>query len=899
MKRSKLLSLLLALCMVLSLLPAVAVADTSVTDVLDRSFTGVSGTTYTEWSEKTSNSNAVYAGQSAGQYDTIQLRSNNSNSGIITTASGGKVKTITVAWNSNSASGRTLDVYGKNTAYTQAADLYNDSNKGTKIGSIVCGTSTELTIEGDYTYIGLRSNSGAMYIDKIEITWNTEGGTPDPDPDPDPEPSTDPWKLRRVPQTGDVVVIYYPTASKVMTGEVYNYQNASGTTNKNELVSANATLTGEELSVPSNALLLTVSVDENSKYTFATSDNRYLESDGNDLQLATEQSANTLFTLETAAAGTDNYYIKCDSAEKYIEYYSKYFTVYDMSMTNSGIFTFQFFSQNGEGPTPEVLYTVTLKPGIDGIEPIIDNEAHKAYKLPETCPFPAPEGKEFDQWVIEGTETKYNAGDSVTLEGNTVFVATWKDLPVVETKTYKKVTSEPTDWSGEYLIVYEAGSVVLDASLDNLNKNPNTFAVTIGADKTIETENTHAFTINKADDGYTVLSSSGYYFNHTTDSNGLTFSDTDSNPVTISFVSADDISIVGSAGAHLRYNNSAKLFRFYKSSTYTSQKEIALYKLDEGSEPEEPTATEPEYTGQQLVLSGKIGLRFNVNLPEIEGVDYTNSYMTFSVQNGTATERVDYADSVLNDNKTRGFTCYLNSIQMAEKVTATFHYTKDNAVVTLENNPYSIEDYFRTFESYVEDGIFSNTEANTKMIALVHAVEDYGYYMQRFLSDKNKWELGTAYAEQTVRYAESFDTDINTIEEEKRFSKTITGTDIEAITYSLALDSETDIRVYIKPAAGYTGSLTVSVDGGAAYAPDLVSGRYLVTIPKISAHLLSTTHTIAVTTDNGGANVSVCAISYVYSMLVKYASEEVSTNAAGALYAYSQAADAYYPYMQD
>ncbi len=150
---------------------------TNVEDILDLKFTGVeASTTYAKWSGKTATSDAVYAGQSAGDNNSIQLRSNNSNSGVISTTSGGKLAKVVVEWNSETASGRTLDIYGSNTAYEAATDLYDNSKQGTKLGSIVKGTSTELTITGDYHYIGLRSNNGAMYLSKISITW--EGGTP-------------------------------------------------------------------------------------------------------------------------------------------------------------------------------------------------------------------------------------------------------------------------------------------------------------------------------------------------------------------------------------------------------------------------------------------------------------------------------------------------------------------------------------------------------------------------------------------------------------------------------------------------------------------------------------------------------------------------------------------------
>ena len=155
---------------------------TEVVDVLNRALTGMSGTNYGTWSGKTSNSTAVYAGQSAGGEESIQLRSNNSNSGIVTTTSGGKVAKVVVTWNSSTSDGRSLDIYGKNSAYSAATDLYNTTNQGTKLGSIVKGTSTELVIDGNYKYIGLRSKDGAMYITEIRITWVGEGGGSTPEP---------------------------------------------------------------------------------------------------------------------------------------------------------------------------------------------------------------------------------------------------------------------------------------------------------------------------------------------------------------------------------------------------------------------------------------------------------------------------------------------------------------------------------------------------------------------------------------------------------------------------------------------------------------------------------------------------------------------------------------------
>ena len=146
-----------------------------VSDSLNNQSIGVSGTNYVTWKDLGYESGAVYAGQSAGGNSSIQLRSNGSNSGIVTTTSGGKVKKITVVWNSHTAIGRVLNVYGSNTAYTAPTDLYDSSKAGTLLGTIVYGSGTELTIDGDYAYIGIRSASGALYLDSVTIAW--EGGS--------------------------------------------------------------------------------------------------------------------------------------------------------------------------------------------------------------------------------------------------------------------------------------------------------------------------------------------------------------------------------------------------------------------------------------------------------------------------------------------------------------------------------------------------------------------------------------------------------------------------------------------------------------------------------------------------------------------------------------------------
>lgn len=144
-----------------------------VTDVLNRAFTGITGASYGEWSSKMSNSPAVYAGFSAGGNSSIQLKTND-NSGIITTESGGYAANIEVEWNSNTSSGRSLNIYGKSTPYESTSDLSDASKCGVLIGTITYGESTTLLLGSFYEYIGIKAVGGALYLTGLEITWTGE-----------------------------------------------------------------------------------------------------------------------------------------------------------------------------------------------------------------------------------------------------------------------------------------------------------------------------------------------------------------------------------------------------------------------------------------------------------------------------------------------------------------------------------------------------------------------------------------------------------------------------------------------------------------------------------------------------------------------------------------------------
>ena len=140
------------------------------TDTITADKLKATDTKYMSFSEVTINSSAVYAGNNAkNNVGAIQLRSSSSNSGIVSTASGGTLKSISIVVSSGT---NTLDIYGANSAYSSASDLYKSATQGKKLGSLSSTGTFNFPEDITYQFIGLRSNSGALYLSSIEISWS-------------------------------------------------------------------------------------------------------------------------------------------------------------------------------------------------------------------------------------------------------------------------------------------------------------------------------------------------------------------------------------------------------------------------------------------------------------------------------------------------------------------------------------------------------------------------------------------------------------------------------------------------------------------------------------------------------------------------------------------------------
>lgn len=136
-----------------------------VTDVLTAGDLQATNTTYKDFSSLSKQSSAVYAGKTAKGNNVIQMNADNAK-GIWTTTSGGKIKSVAVTWNSNTASGRILNVYADASSFSTGAGK-------TAVGTIVKGSSSkyDFAANSNYSHLYLRSSSNALYFDNISITW--------------------------------------------------------------------------------------------------------------------------------------------------------------------------------------------------------------------------------------------------------------------------------------------------------------------------------------------------------------------------------------------------------------------------------------------------------------------------------------------------------------------------------------------------------------------------------------------------------------------------------------------------------------------------------------------------------------------------------------------------------
>ena len=273
-----------------------------------------------------------------------------------------------------------------------------------------------------------------------------------------------------------------------------------------------------------------------------------------------------------------------------------------------------------------------------------------------------------------------------------------------------------------------------------------------------------------------------------------------------------------------------------------------------------------------MILADQINLRFKVTFPD--GFDTAGAYMAFSTTDGRSiTVQLSGAEKV--SDSVYWFAISLNPLELADTVTATLHYGTDGVVT----NEYSAVQYIA-----VAKDLYAS---NTSLVALLNALQNYGYYMQQSgwtdQRDHATIQVVTELGAGDLATAKAGVSDKGIVKE--------LGSGIVDAKFSLTWSDKTVISVAVKPADGAevsSGSYsnTQSIAGATYYRQDT---------QKIGPKLLGTTQTFTFETTGGNATVQASAMSYVHTWLNKDTTDQTRAKqyAMAAYYNYYVAADSY------
>lgn len=156
-------------------------AQETATDELTSQVLGLTAS-YSSFTNKKASSDALYCG-CAYKNTSSQIQINgrgtskgtkpNKVIGLVSTVSGGTIKSITIELKSST---NPLLVFGNNEAFVGSDDL-TGNNKGTQIASITNTTKQTIIPTGNYKYVGFYS-AKANYIKKITIVWEKAATLP-------------------------------------------------------------------------------------------------------------------------------------------------------------------------------------------------------------------------------------------------------------------------------------------------------------------------------------------------------------------------------------------------------------------------------------------------------------------------------------------------------------------------------------------------------------------------------------------------------------------------------------------------------------------------------------------------------------------------------------------------
>ena len=292
-----------------------------------------------------------------------------------------------------------------------------------------------------------------------------------------------------------------------------------------------------------------------------------------------------------------------------------------------------------------------------------------------------------------------------------------------------------------------------------------------------------------------------------------------------------------------------------------------------------------EVYGSSVSLKGSIGLNFFLILPE-ELLEDEGLYVTLNDARYMASEALT---RVVGEDTLYQFSISLAAKQMNDDVTLRV-YTGADEMAPLCRHSDGVDltetGYVNSVQGYIRKAL-ENNAADGKLKALALAMSDYGSLAQL--------QFGYNTADRAEVKGDLNSVTADTVAAYKAVVETGTATGLEFKDGSLALESETAIRLNFELAEGSDiNDFTFEV-GSTVETPTEEDGKYYIEIPDISAKDLDKTFTVKVTSSEGTVvTVKYSALSYVYSVLSGTENSDDPAALVRAIYLYNQAANAYF-----
>ena len=514
------------------------------------------------------------------------------------------------------------------------------------------------------------------------------------------------------------------------------------------------------------------------------------------------------------------------------------------------------------------------------------------------------DGWTFSGWVAAtiaettAEPTFYAPGEAYTVTANTTLYALFTRTEGTGELIYRLVKDNLSDWSGNYIIT--CGKDTSALVLKGLSGNTNYQSASAGGSVTFSNtgmtldgeiirnaNNAYVFEIAPVSSSYTIKNAStGTYMGSY--NNYLYCRSSYSSSYCNWGVEYDLYNICmkvsNSASSNYPYLVKGSNSYFVINSGYTTNKtqfwkeeteRTIYYNTD-------PVTPEPTFDKNcSVVLSGQIGMNFYMTIPEEYINTNTNPEVTFTIAADEKSRTTTAIGKKLDDGRYR-FTCYLTSVEMTDQITAVYNYEVDGEPMTASKQV--------TVQWYLNELI--NKAEDEKTANLAKALWTYGYYAHDAVTDgpNHEWmDIGNVNVinNEYPSIEEGFD--LNAIK----------GSEVTKITYSLSLDSETALNIYLTPAENveFTNENFSVRKGNVAYTDyivEKVGARYRVKITGIGAHELGTGFNIEVGSGENKTTISnVSAVTIVKKYLANDTIKAETKDAATALYYYYQAAIAY------